>query len=143
MSIQAKSLRRIVGQPLQTLSKFLSDPFQRLRLRDQLRPRAFALAQGETGFDEAERKSRETYVNRMRASFVRSDLPGAVHALKQSILEQAMIEASRGLIERDPTCVVTRPIDDEIICSAYFHTDEIINIMREMHGGRLKLGTRF
>jgi len=107
----------------------LSNPFEHL----QKPPGAgfFVHVRTETDLEQAERKRRDDYINWVKKRYLSWDLDRVVETLKKSIVQQAVIETSAGRVERDPVCVITRPLYDEATCVAYAHTDEVINVLRE------------
>lgn len=109
---------------------FLSDPFEQLSY-DSSTAGSLVPVRTEDDLDRAERESRERYVGKIKARYVNADVQRVVDSLKESVLQEAVIETSKGLVRRDPVCVYTRPIDDEVTCLAYAYTDEIINLFRK------------
>ena len=116
----------------------LSDPFEHLKL-DRSTSKLLIPIRKEGDFDDLERKLRESYVDRIKARYINVDVSRVVEALRQSVIQKAIVETSKGPLERDPVCVFTRPICDEITCRAYAHTDEMINLWREK-GAAVDLG---
>jgi len=108
----------------------LSDPFEQLSYNSST-IKSLVPVRIEHDLDRAERESRERYVNKIRARYLNADVGRVVDSLKESVTQEAVIETSEGLVRRDPVCVYTRPIDDEVTCLAYAHTDETINLFRK------------
>jgi hypothetical protein len=108
----------------------LTDPFEQLNY-DPSAIGSTVPVRTEDDLDRAERESRERYVNKIKTRYVDADVRRVVDSLKESVLQEAVIETSKGPVRRDPVCVYTRPIDDEVTCLAYAHTDEIINLYRK------------
>jgi hypothetical protein len=107
----------------------LSDPFEQLRF-DSSAVRSLIPIRREEDLDRLERERRERYVNKIKTRYLNTDISKVVDSLKKSVLKEAVIETSKGPVKRDPVCVYTRPMDDEITCLAYAHTDEVINEFR-------------
>ena len=108
----------------------LSNPFEQLSYNSST-VRSLVPARIEDDLDRAERERRERYVNKIKARYLNTDVGLVVDSLKESVMEEAVIETSEGLVRRDPVCVYTRPIDDEVTCLAYAHTDETVNLWRK------------
>lgn len=107
----------------------MSNPFEQLSL-SQSSVKSLIPIRREEDLDRLERERRERYVNKIKTRYLNTDISKVVDSLKKSVLKEAVIETSKGPLKRDPVCVYTRPIDDEITCLAYAHSNEIINEFR-------------
>jgi hypothetical protein len=107
----------------------LSDPFEHL----ECPPAAECLVpvRVESDLDRVEKKLRDEYSAWVKRRYLRWDLDRVVAALKESIVQQAVVQTSRGPLERDPVCLFSRPIYDEATCVAYAYADRMINLGRE------------
>jgi len=113
----------------ETVVNILSDPFEHLEWPPAAR--YIVPVHVENDLERVEKKLRDKYSSWVKRRYQHWDLDRVVGALKESIVQQAIVQTSRGPLERDPVCLVSRPIYDEATCVAYAYADRMINLWRE------------
>lgn len=112
-----------------TVANILSDPFEHLKCPPAAR--YIVPVHVEKVLERVGKELRDEYSSWVKRRYRRWDLDRVVGALKESIVQQAIVQTSRGPLERDPVCLFSRPIYDEATCVAYAYADQMINLWRE------------